>query len=362
MLDTIKPKYRSNYAISDFSAFKNNPARLFDSTYYPNSYVETIKEFPPKKNPLHLQALTFAKVKYDPPMLLSEGSLPKQLFGNNLVELTDADFNNAALALKNTLQKQSIEIADTETIKNAELKRCDFSKNIIIPKNIPIKPILEELSKTKKTNHHLDIEKISFENGGSELRIACKSYDIVFYDKTKELEKQQNISLNCNIFRMEVRLKNERVLKSKLEKAGVIFDEDYKITLKDVFSEDVSKKVLTYFWNSVISNLPKTSDIDDILARIYQVENNANNKPLRKEFMLLGMNVLENILGSDRLNALLQQGFDKPSTLQDIRREYKEYTANVTIPIGDGIKAITEALSEFILITPNILKVLQKQQ
>jgi hypothetical protein len=359
MIDTIVLHIYRNYKITDFEKFKPNAKDLFTPPYrnFYGNWVVYSKQNPKKNELIYKPKLTLCKDrKYNYPILRTELSLPKLFFGNNLFELTNDNLNAITENLKTRLSIMGVEIKN-KVIKNTKIKRIDFSKNLILDENTSIYSLFNEIAKSSMNNSILRGTTIIYPNDGSTIKFVCKSYEVVFYDKTKELQTI-GINIKKNVFRMEVRLKNEKTIKAKLKKAGITYS---STKFKDLFNEDVSEKILNYYWGIIQNNMPKTYSVkndEELFCHIEGIEGEKNN--VRKRLMFLAMNKLEKEIGKAGFKKFLLGEFDNDKRrTDDLYREYKKCKVNADINIDNNIEEITKKLKEFILLTRNVSNTMQ---
>ncbi len=195
-----------------------------------------------------------------------ELSLPKLLYKNNFDELTDADYPKIFQLLKDTLDNMGIKFFDYH-LDNAPVTAIHYSKNIPLPYHTTPSMIVTELHKLNPFPK-LTENKVIFRNGGQSFQLHANSYELVVYDKIKDLEQAQtsdkrstendnSIQLNLldeinqpkfrNILRLEIRLNKTAKIKSILKKNNI----DQILTFNQLFKQSTSQKVLQYFWQEL---------------------------------------------------------------------------------------------------------------
>lgn len=204
--------------------------------------------------------------------LYIELSLPKLYFGNNFSELTDDLFSAVLNVLSEALQDiYDISVSSTE-IMQATVSRIDYSKNTVFTDRTPVSSIINTLV-TADVPKTYDIQNTNHKNGGQTYHIHTNSIDIVMYDKVADLrqakvsekrthEKDNYTQLNLinefdkhpnvTIPRWEIRLNNRRRIRQELRTIGV----DENLQLCNLFSSDISRKVLLLHWQKIIDRLP----------------------------------------------------------------------------------------------------------
>lgn len=356
MLCSVKLKTYNDYTPIDHTKFEPHSKFLFGDNYRPRRLIERAVQNPRNKDIFYLPNLTLSRRRdFIYPVLYSDLCLPKLIYGNNILEVTDADRNPITEELVKRLLIMGIEI-NSDAIQNSRLDRCDFAKNIFISKKISIPSILEELSKADTRNLRLEIETRDYSNDGKKITIGCGSYQIIIYDKTKE-SKTQNINIDCNVLRIEIRFLKETTLRNKLLDIGFSFKDNYRgyPMFKDIFSEEISQKIINHYWNILAENLPKSYSTDEITEEVYSIENNKfSNLNMRKEFMFFGMSIFEKTVGFQRLKDHMKSKISN-SSYYDFIKEYRNYKSISKINTSTAVQEITEQLNEFIMITPNVL-------
>lgn len=116
-----------------------------------------------------------------------EFSVPKLFYGNNFSETTPHnvhDFNS--LFDSKLLETMGVDFA--QSLEKTSVTGIHFCKNIILPKHITCSMIISELAKLNLTKR-LDLNKTDYRNAGHAVKFHANSYEVVFYDKIKDLEQ-----------------------------------------------------------------------------------------------------------------------------------------------------------------------------
>ncbi len=287
MIDTIVLTIPENkYIILDHDKFNPSTKGFFESPHY---RLGARSNFKCTQNPTKTELLKgiykprltvtkrIRKGYFDIPLKI-EFSIPKLIYGNNFDEIHENDFELVIKTLQNLLKDMAIEIEETDII-NATVSAIHFSKNIALTDYSTCSMVINELAKIDLTKR-LDLDKASFRNEGQIIRYHCNSYEIVIYDKIKELEKakisekrstESDNLIQLNLFdnikteksfevlRIEVRL-NTRVKIRQVLKAININTE---ITFKNLFNNDICKRIINNFWQYI----EKDMDINSIDTR-----------------------------------------------------------------------------------------------
>ena len=116
-----------------------------------------------------------------------ELSLPKLLFGNNFQELQHKDFALITQKLAATLESMGVKI-DEDTLAHAPVAAIHYAKNIVLKDGSTPYHYIQKI-KESNISLTLDTNKADYRNDGLSYKWHCNSYEVVFYDKIKELEK-----------------------------------------------------------------------------------------------------------------------------------------------------------------------------
>jgi hypothetical protein len=81
-----------------------------------------------------------------------------------------------------------IEIADVQVLRDAEVAAIHYSKNIILTDYTDPCHYINAIS-LSNISHIYDTNKTYFENEGAAFRYRSSSYEVIFYDKIKDLLK-----------------------------------------------------------------------------------------------------------------------------------------------------------------------------
>lgn len=203
-----------------------------------------------------------------------ECSLPKLLKGNNFEEVCDADFDDIIETLKRVLWGMGVKWQFSSTIANYKVSRVDYSKNIVFNDGATVPQILR-LINNAQIGSLMDASSSEFRNGGQILHLHTNARDIVFYDKIADLKQSKRSEKraieNDNkrqlelldylqkkrdlaVLRFEIRLNSAREIRNNLKKIGL---DDGDLSFKRLFSSDVSRPILTHWWEEIYNKIPK---------------------------------------------------------------------------------------------------------
>ena len=190
-----------------------------------------------------------------------EFSVPKLLFGNNVDELAESDFETAIRRLQQVLLTMSIRTT-ADALRRAGVSALHVAKNVPLSSGYTASYVIKELSKVNLTRK-LDLSQTDFRNEGKSLQYYAASHFFVLYDKISDLNQSKGRAIDkeqlpqqfslfeelreerLELLRMEVRLSNRIKLKSVL--AAVDYGD--QPTFASVFKRDLSscKKYLYIF-------------------------------------------------------------------------------------------------------------------
>lgn len=208
-------------------------------------------------------------------MLKIELSLPKLFFGNNFEELTQKQFPDLAQKLCSVLHTMGI-TTNIETLASASVSGIHFSKNIPLTDG---SIAYHYISKIKEANASLslDINQTDYRNAGHSYRWHSNAYELVFYDKIRDLEqakksdkrsmeKDNAIQLHLydklhnkkmfEVLRMEARLNNKRKIQQLLKKLDI----KAQLTFKGLFKTNIARKVLLHYLDEIEGARPPLLD------------------------------------------------------------------------------------------------------
>lgn len=202
-------------------------------------------------------------------VLKIELSLPKLFFGNNFQELKGKDLQPLLQRLADTLGQMEV-IVDPLELAKAPVSMIHYSKNIMLKDGSTPYHYINKL-KESNMKMSLDVNQTDYRNEGHSYKWHCNSYEIVFYDKIKDLEKaklsdkraiEKDSAIQLKLFpelvqrkkkleilRMEVRLNKRQKMKQLFKKLNITSD----LTLKSLFNPTMSKKILLHYLDELES-------------------------------------------------------------------------------------------------------------
>lgn len=204
-------------------------------------------------------------------MLKIELSLPKLFYGNNFEELKGGDLQPLLSKLSSTLDQMGV-IVDPSFLADAPVSAIHYSKNIPLTDGSTPYHYIQKI-KEANIRLSLDTNQTDYRNEGHSYKWHCNSYEVVFYDKIKDLEKakqsekraiEKDSALQLNlfpkfahrtkfeIFRMEVRLNKRQKIKQLFNKLGIKSD----LSFKSLFKPATAKKILLHYLDELESKRP----------------------------------------------------------------------------------------------------------
>jgi hypothetical protein len=302
------------------------------------------------------------------PLLKIELSLPKLFYGNNFNELQYKNFKAIVDKLIVVLASMGI-IATPEALMNAPVLAIHYSKNI--PLTDGSTPY-HYINKIKEANVRLslDTNQTDYRNEGHSYKWHCNSYEVVFYDKIKDLEKarqsgkraiEKDNELQQHLFktfetrpwpckpwrsrhkleflRMEVRLNKRAKIKQLFKTLGINAD----LTFKKLFKPAIAKKVLLHYLDELERNRSpllnfKADDDKTFLAQL-----SFNNPAItpKQAMMLLGFKRALEAAPLRELKTII--GKHKPQSWYRLIND----TKNITLPaLQSPFKEIRKCIQE----------------
>lgn len=304
MIDTIIITLTHNlYQISDPDKFMPSAAWALQPTKS-SQYGMQSKQNPTKRellNGVYKPRLTIAyrrNITARKELLLKiELSLPKLIYGNNFNELQYKDFNQVTEKLVAVLATMGVAVT-AQALAQAPVMAIHYSKNIALTDGSTPYHYINKIKEAHVTRL-LDTNKTDYRNEGHSYRWHCNSYEIVFYDKIKDLEKakmssrralEKDNDLQLHLFeafkkrhkleflRMEVRLNQRKKIQQLFKKLNINAD----LTFQKLFKPAIAKKVLLHYLDELENNRSpflnfKTMDDKKFLAQV--AINNPDVKP-----------------------------------------------------------------------------------
>ncbi|MBD5401009.1 hypothetical protein HDR61_04705 [bacterium] len=213
-------------------------------------------------------------------------SIPRLIYGSNLFEIEENDFDKVVQTLIQKLRCIGIYVSEND-IRDAsiwELHTCqDFNMNNTVGVAQTLQNFHKLLFSKKLDNSiteylHDDIEKGNFIEG-LKFGLKCKSYEVCFYDKYKQIcqddksrefmEAVKEQTAIKEVLRFEYRLYNSQAVKRELSNCGL----SRNLTFEEIFKKDVVQRLNKHVWDKLFEPRMKIisalgSNEEDILNRL----------------------------------------------------------------------------------------------
>jgi len=259
MLDTIILQIPIDYsAIIDHSQFSPSTKNILENQEgfkkYVNNPTNLDKErgiYKPRLTVIKRGKMIYLKIEF---------SVPKLLFGNNLEEVEENNFNEVISKLQKIIEEMGVRLLNYQIV-NAEVIAFHPSKNVPLSKGYTPSFAIRELSKIN-LNQKLDLERIGFRNDGEALQFYSNRHSLVFYDKINDLTKPPKRAIDkdqtkkqldlfeyikkevvdLEVLRIEVRLSYKTKMMEVLERVGFMD----RPLFKNMFKKNYAKRLLNY--------------------------------------------------------------------------------------------------------------------
>jgi len=286
------------------------------------------------------------------------------LFGNNLNELDEKDFEPLSNKLNERLQEMGVKIFSV-LLAGANVISFHPSKNILLSNGYISSFAIRELSKVD-ISKRFDLEMVKYRNGGEAMQIYTNSHSLVFYDKINDLTKPakramdkdqtpQQVSLfeyikkqekPIEILRIEARLSKRKILKEVLLGLGYLKNPIFK----DIFNKNLCQKILLSYWERFFSNNLFLFDVQNNPQKIFQsiMAKHGQDIGVKKAILLTGFNMLckddEGMRGFRNIAEVY-----KPKTNWTKFKKWRDIFQSqvATAPLHGFIKDIEQQLKDF---------------
>lgn len=194
-----------------------------------------------------------------------EFSVAKMIYGNNVDEVQEGDFEHIVNALRDAMYEMGVS-ATREGVNDAPISAFHPSKNIELKSGYTSRFVITELEKID-VSKKMDLNRDSFRNSGHSLQFYTNSHSLVIYDKVKDLKKPEKRAIDKDqnsiqrslfdvlakqkeIIRIEARLAKKVKLNAVLKELGF----KQNPTFKDIFNKNLCQKILRNYWETLIAN------------------------------------------------------------------------------------------------------------
>ena len=289
-----------------------------------------------------------------------EFSAPKLIFGNNFDELRSRDFEVVLETLLRSLRQAGIRTTE-EVLRAARVSAIHYSKNIVLEDFTSCSMVMAELARLD-LDARLDLAKTDYRNEGHAIRYHANAYEIVVYDKLRDLEKARFSEKRAiekdnavqfdllkkrglfprgqEVLRLEIRLGKRTKIKDVMKRIGA----EIEPTFAALFDISIAKDVLAQFWFRMRSAaIPEVKERpEEILARVAAT---GSSKGPGKLLQQVGGLMLLDSVGIRGLQALmLRHGTAR--SWQRMKRELKALPLSQPGCFG-ALRKVDEALRSF---------------
>lgn len=362
MIDTIILQIPIDYsAITNHRKFKpstkrilDNPEGFFKYTNNPTKEDRDTEIYKPKLTAIKRGSIIYLKIEF---------SAPKLLFGNNLDESEEKDFDEAVSKLQKTIEEMGVKLW-TREIENAEVIAFHPSKNIPLSKGYTSSFAIRELAKINLTQK-LDLERVSFRNNGEALQFYANRHSLVLYDKINDLNKPPKRAIdkdqiksqldlfkyikkekrNLEVLKLEVRLSHKSKMKKVLEKVDYIEN----TTFKDIFKKDICKRIVKLYWNNFFSKDLFLFSVNNKPQKILQlILQKYPRTKIKTAIFLIGLILLSKDEEGIRGLRSIIKNYRPKNNWATLRRYLTKLEDEIFVkPMHGFIKDIEKALTEF---------------
>ena len=296
-------------------------------------------------------------------ILKIEFSAPKLLFGNNLDEIEEKDFDEMVVKLRSIVEEMGVRLW-THEIEKAKVIGFHPSKNVVLTNGYTSSFAIRELSKIN-FNQKMDLERVGFRNEGEAIQIYAIRHSVVFYDKINDLLKppkraidedqtKQQMKLfdyikkekrGLEVLRIEIRLSNSDKMKDILNTIG--FEE--KPTLKSVFKKELCQKIVKLYWEKLFgNNLFLFNNYNSPQKILEMILMKYPKTKIRTVAMLVGLNLLCKDDGGFRGFRKIVESHKHKNNWLALRRYLDKFEDEFfSRPIHGFIKDIKESIDAF---------------
>ena len=297
-----------------------------------------------------------------------EFSVPKLLYGNNFDEVCESDFGEICWKLSQALEVRGVKlIGGRKTIAQAGVSVIHYAKNVVLRNYDTPYRYLREFEKIN-VSMRLDVNKTDFRNEGHAVRYHGNKYEVIMYDKIKDLEQAgksekraiekdnyiqmdifdiQPLKRPFEVLRLEVRFGDRRKLKSELKKVGMVLD---MLDFTSLYSKQIAQKILFSTITEIEAMYPKILLAEEVSIEEFFTDlciNNPENS-LRKSLALLGMRELIKQIGVRKFREVTK-GYSAStwySLNKDIREVHLSKRTTVFASIKNDIRSFQQVKLE----------------
>lgn len=196
-------------------------------------------------------------------------SLPKMVLGHSIEEVNNSHYQEAVTILQNRLKEMGVSVFE-KSLHEASVTTLHYCMNILMQSETEARRFLHALSRMnlddRYENHSRD-----YANGGKAVRFHTDTFELISYLKyydflenglnridrkptsqeravAKRLLKTKAIP---SLIRIEIRFNGKPSIRKHMR--TIIGIDKQTWTLREVFDEDISRKVIQFYWHKLMS-------------------------------------------------------------------------------------------------------------
>lgn len=233
-------------------------------------------------------------------------SIPKMLFGHSVEEVNNSYYQESVSTLRSRLKDMGVWVYE-HAIHEAEMTMLHYCMNILMQSEADAKRLLTAMSKMtlgeRYENHSRD-----YTNKGKAVRFHTKTFEFITYLKyydflgtgldridKKATVQEKEIARKLweknkipPLIRIEIRYNGKPTIRKHLR--TILGVDKPTWTFKEIFDEEISRKVIQYYWHKLIDNpLNKLMLMEISEQDIY--------RKLRNSFTDTPQRIIDNTLG-----------------------------------------------------------------
>lgn len=262
-------------------------------------------------------------------------SAPKLLYGNNIEEVIEEQFDEVVDLLYEQLRALNLPIEITKTaIERARVRRIDYGKNTMIAELVPMGQFCDMLMHSEHV-HRSKYTQIQYWHGyGYKENIKHRS--IIIYDKLAEFSSNTKNPANVReqfflsaekahlfqIFRLEVQIQNSTQIALELKQFGLSGD---NLSFGNIFSEEIAHTLLMKYWKNIIKRISPEKDPfskDQLLTTFNNMVIKGSKTP-QGLFAAFGLSYLAAQCGLENVKDIFYKAYDSQAWSR-IRKLYEE--------------------------------------
>lgn len=293
MIDTIKisvERFKIEnpclFVLNNSNRTLNDVIEELQTKVYTNKIPMHYSHLKPINDGMYRPRIEYTINPYVNTLLYIEFSVPKLLFGNNLHEVREKDFEDVITVLHDILKELQIKVSKYE-LMNAVVRKVHYSKNFILDKELECRDVFN-LFKLTRYNYAGSLEDY-IENKA--IQVRNNTFAISMYNKISEIIDTDDIidskivdNYKNRIFRLEFKFENPDDNK-KLAHNILELSRDTKLKFKDVFKEDSFKKVFYDGLNKLNKHMPKIVYSKNVIEDLERISCNFDELAKRNLFV-----------------------------------------------------------------------------